>query len=245
MRGQELWHGAGVARREPGHGLGAAARVEARLGHELQAQRVRLVLARPGVGQLQAQHQRPGRNVHSQGEKEGRAEHGDGHLLRDFLRVVPRHRMADLVRQDHGELVLALEHFEEPRVHDDLPPRQHEGVHLVRVDDVELPLDVLHVVDLAPPGRERLRLLGDLLAHLPHEPRQLVVLRKQPARAPVLLQELPVHLAAEPPLLLRRHQNEVRPPRVGHDLQVVDVERARSREHEPGHVHIGLVPRRR
>mmetsp|Transcript_12474 Transcript_12474/g.34736 ORF Transcript_12474/g.34736 Transcript_12474/m.34736 type:complete len:220 (-) Transcript_12474:58-717(-) len=219
MRGQELGHRVTLSG-QPGHRLWAVLGGEACPRHQLQPYCVSLVLALAGVRQLKAQDQGGRDKVCAEGQRGQRRKDRGSHLLRDLLRVMPCDCVGDLVSEDHGKLLLALEDTEEARVHNHLAPWQNERVYLWRVHKVELPLELLHVIHLATPVREVFRLLGNLRAYPLDQPRQLVPLRQQLSRLPLLCEEILVHLGTQRPLLIRRYQHKVPSIRVRNRLQV-------------------------
>jgi hypothetical protein len=60
-----------------------------------------------------------------------------------LLHRVPPHDVSDLVAEDAGELVHLVGALDEAAIHVHEAPRNRERVHFLRVDDEELPVEIL------------------------------------------------------------------------------------------------------
>ena len=89
------------------------------------------------VDDPQSRFERSSRRLRLDGRPRGRRAERDQQRRLNLLGDVPAGRMADLVRDDGGELRLGLEALEEAGVDEDLPPARCEGVDLGRRDDMK------------------------------------------------------------------------------------------------------------
>ena len=205
-------------------------RVEARLGHDLEADVVRLALHRARVRQRHEQVERhaaqpdvEAEHVHEQ------PEHIHHREPRHFFRRVPREDVRNLVREHGREPVVVLAHGQNAGEHKDGAARERKRVLLRARDDVHVPLCRRRAgrtlaVQVAAHVDDALRDAAH--THRVRRP------RRQDAVA-VRLHGLLVRLAPELVLVGDAHVEEAPAPRLGYLLQVADVvDAAGAREHE-------------
>lgn len=123
-------------------------RVEARLGHQDQADAIGLAFlsATVGLGNTQIEPQPEGRDDQALGfaarfpHIEYRQRPGRGEDLRHTLCAVARDDVAHFVAHDRRQLIRVGREGDHPGVDPDLSARQRKRVHLGRIEDHDLPL---------------------------------------------------------------------------------------------------------
>src|SRR5690606_38830406 len=145
-----------------------------------------------------------------QGDVEGYPAELRCHHLTHALVAVFGDGVRDLVPHHDRERVLVPRNGQQSSIHHDLAARQAERVHLVALDDVELPLVALEPPRIALPLQRHLRGQSDALTDAPHLSRQALVVREL-----ALFEDVLVLAPAQLLDLRLREQLEAPTPREG------------------------------
>ena len=125
----------------------AGTRVEAGIGHQLNAQLIRLAFVTAREGQYDAVLSAGAESAHdgvalgpfdTGGALDHRQAELGGLLGRDAFVGVTRQHVRDLVADHCGQLILIAGDLEQAGVHADIAAGQGEGVDITGIDDIEL-----------------------------------------------------------------------------------------------------------
>src|SRR5262249_61712683 len=122
-------------------------RIVAGLGHQDEADVIRLRLLLPAPRKLKSLHREPHYllaelGVRAEPLSQGAAQALGDHLLADALGTMMRQHAAHLATDDSRQTRVILGDWKDAGIHRDLATRQSEGIRLLLLDDLHLPGEV-------------------------------------------------------------------------------------------------------